>query len=125
VQTTQASIVGKGAGIMSIVGHLLGALFKTFFKVIFSTILGAAVGGGATLLVAYQQTNQRASLWPPHGATEIAAIAIAVLSGYAIGLTVLTGAAVKGLLSAGGLAVKEATTTGNIIEDVVKVADRK
>ena len=105
---------------MSIIGHLLSTLFKTFFRVLFSTILGAAVGGGATLLVAYQQTNQHTSLWPPHGTTAIAAIAIAVLSGYATGLTVLVGAAIKGLLTASGEVVKEATTTGNIVEDVVK-----
>jgi hypothetical protein len=110
---------------MQVIGHFFGTLFRTFFRVILSAILGGAVGGGATLLVAYQQAKQHGSLWPPQGATEIAAIAIAILSAYAIGLTVLAGAAVHGLLEAGGLVLKEATTTGNIVENVVKAADHK
>jgi hypothetical protein len=106
---------------MQIIGQLVGALFKTFFKTIFFAIVGAAVGGGATLLVSsYEKTNQLSIQWPPQGLTLIAAIAVAVLSGYAVGLTVLAGAAIRGLITAGEDVVKEATTVGNLTEDVVK-----
>jgi hypothetical protein len=104
---------------MKVIGNLLGALFKAFFRTVFGAIIGAAIGGGAVLLISNHQTGT--AIWPlPGGLTEVAAIAVAVLSGYAVGLTVLAAAAIHGLVNAGEEVVKEATTAGNLTEDVVK-----
>ena len=105
---------------MQVIGNLISALFKAFFRTVFGAIIGAAIGGGATILAAHQWANSSANLWPPTGLTEVATIVIAVLSGYAVGLTVLAAAVVKGLFTAGGDVVKEATTAGNLAEDAVK-----
>lgn len=103
---------------MAVIGQFISGAFKAFFKTIFGAIIGAVIGGGATLLLSHQMAST--SLWPPSGLTEIAAIAVAILSGYAVGLTVLASAVVRGLITAGGDVVKEATTAGNLAEDALK-----
>jgi hypothetical protein len=106
---------------MQVIGNLIGALFKTFFKTLFSAIIGAAVGGAGTLLVFHQMTTPQTTIWPlPGGLAGIFTIVVAALAGYAVGLTVLAAAAVRGLLTAGGDVVKEATTAGNLAEDALK-----
>jgi hypothetical protein len=106
---------------MKVIGNLLGALFRAFFRTVFGAIIGAAIGGGATLAVFHQMSNPQTSIWPlPGGLAEIFAIVVAVLSCYAVGLTVLAAAAVRGLVEAGEGVVKEATTAGNLAEDAIK-----
>jgi hypothetical protein len=78
---------------MSLLFHLLGALFRAFFKVVFTALAFGVVAGGATLGVAYQQSHQ----WPPKTLTDAAAIAIAVLAAYAAGLTAVVNEAIKGV----------------------------
>jgi hypothetical protein len=78
---------------MSVIVHLIGAAFRAFFRILFTAIVCAGIGGGATLAVGYQQTGH----WPPQTMNEVAAIAIALLSAYAGGLTVLVKEAVKGV----------------------------
>jgi len=87
---------------MTLVFHLLRALFHAFFRITFSALICAGIGGGATLLVAYQQTGQ----WPPKTLTEVAAIAIAILGAYAGGLTMLVKEAVKGVATVEKGAIK-------------------
>ncbi len=103
---------------MKVIGQLISGLFKAFFRTVFGVIIGAVIGGGATLVLSHQMANT--SLWPPTGLTEIATIAVAILSGYAVGLTVLAAAVVRGLVTAGEDVVKEATTAGNLAEDALK-----
>jgi hypothetical protein len=78
---------------MSLLFRLLGAMFRAFFRVVLAGLLFAALAGGATLGIAYQQTHQ----WPPKTLTDAAAIAIAALAAYAAGLTVVVHEAVKGV----------------------------
>jgi hypothetical protein len=80
---------------MTLIMHLARALFRAFFRILLSALVFAGIGGGATLLISYQQTGQ----WPPRTLTEAAAIAIAVLSAYAAALTVLIREAVKGVIT--------------------------
>jgi hypothetical protein len=78
---------------MSLLFRLVGALFRAFFRVVLTALVFAALAGGATLGIAYQQSHQ----WPPKKLTDAAAIAIAVLAAYAAGLTVVVHEAVKGV----------------------------
>jgi hypothetical protein len=82
---------------MSLLFHLLGALFRAFFRVVLTALAFAAMAGGATLGIAYQQTHQ----WPPKTLTDAAAIAIAILAAYAAGLTVVVHEVVKGIEQVG------------------------
>ena len=104
---------------MGVIGHLIATAFRAFFRLIFTFVLGVLVGGGATLLVAYQGQPH----WPPDQHTELAAGAIALLLGYGMALTVLTIEAVHALLATANLARKEAFSTGNIIEHGVKAVE--
>src|SRR5260370_38412906 len=101
---------------MGVIGHLIATAFRAFFRLIFTFVLGVLVGGGATLLVAYQGHPH----WPPDQHTELAAGAIALLLGYGMALTVLTLEAVHPLLAAGNLARKEAFSPGNILQHGLK-----
>ena len=104
---------------MKVIGNLLSALFKAFFRTVFGFIIGAVIGGVGTL-VAFNHVSST-SIWPlPGGFAQVFAIVVAVLAGYAVGLTVLAAAAVRGLVDAGEDVVKEATTAGNLAEDAVK-----
>jgi hypothetical protein len=78
---------------MTLLLRLLGALFRAFFRVVFAALAFAIVGGGITLLIAYQQFHQ----WPPKILTDIVAGAIAVLAAYSAGLTVVVHEAMKGV----------------------------
>jgi hypothetical protein len=78
---------------MSLLFRLMRALFSAFFRIVFTALAFAVIAGGATLIVAYQQSHQ----WPPKALTDVVAGVIAVLSAYAAGLTVLVHEAVKGV----------------------------
>ena len=104
---------------MAVIGHLIGTAFRAFFRILFAFVLAAALGAGVTLLVSYTQTHA----WPPTRLTEIAAIAIAVLAGYACAITVLMGEGVRALLKTVKFAEKEALSTGNLVEHGVKAVE--
>jgi ABC-type Fe3+-siderophore transport system permease subunit len=76
---------------MLVFRHVLGTVVKVFFKVVFATLIFAAIGAAAVLVVSYVTSGQ----WPPQSLTIVVVIAIAVLSGYAGGMTVLMGEAVR------------------------------
>jgi len=104
---------------MGVIGHLFATAFRAFFRLILTFVLGVLVGGGATLLIAYQGQPH----WPPDQHTAYAALAIALLLGYGMALTVLMIEAVHALLATVNLARKEAFSTGNIIEHGVKAVE--
>src|SRR5258708_37727322 len=97
---------------MGVIGHLIATAFRAFFRLIFTFVVGVLVGGGATLLVAYQGQPH----WPPDQHTELAAGAIALLLGYGMALTGLTIEAGHGLFATANLARKEAFRTRHIIQ---------
>ncbi len=101
------------------IGHLFKSLFRAFFKVVLSLVICAAIGAAATLIVSYVALGQ----WPPARLSEIAAIAVAVLAGYAGAVTALMGEAVRGLLAAARVAEHEALSTGNLVEHGVKAVE--
>src|SRR5260221_883653 len=101
---------------MGVIGHLIATAFRAFFRLIFTFVLGVLVGGGATLLVAYQGQPH----WPPDQHTELAAGAIALLLGYGMALTVLTLEAVQAPLATANLPRQKAFTTGHIIQPGAK-----
>jgi hypothetical protein len=78
---------------MSLLFRLMRALFGAFFRIVFTALAFAGIAGGATLIVAYQQSHQ----WPPKTLTDVVAGVIAVLAAYAAALTVLVREAVKGV----------------------------
>lgn len=88
---------------MTLILRLLRALFRAFFRIVFTALIFAAIGAGATLLVAYQQNPH----WPPTTLVIVTAAVIGVLAGYAAGLTTLVGEAVKGVEDAEKDVVKE------------------
>jgi hypothetical protein len=104
---------------MSVIGHLVGTLVRTIFKVLLAIIVGGAAGAGVTLAVAHSQTQQ----WAPQGLTLAATIAIGALSAACCGLLVLMGAAIRGLLATGKLAVKEATSPAGLALEAVRVME--
>jgi hypothetical protein len=74
-----------------LVRHLLRTIFKIFFQVVLATLICAAIGAVAVLVVSFVMVRQ----WPPSQLTIIALVAIAVLSGYAGGMTVLMSEAIR------------------------------
>src|SRR5260221_14555505 len=104
---------------MGVIGHLIATAFRAFFRLIFTFVLGVLVGGGATLLVAYQGQPH----WPPDQHTELAAGAIALLLGYGMALTVLTLEAVHALLATANLPPKKALSPRNILKHRAKAPE--
>lgn len=78
---------------MTLLGHLVKVAFHAFFRIVGVSLLFIAIGFGAGLLVGYQATR----VWPPSIPEYIAAGAVALLLGYAVGLTVLVREAIHGV----------------------------
>jgi hypothetical protein len=106
--------------VIAMIGQIFKSLFHAFFKVVLTLVICAVVGSGVTLLVAYIALRQ----WPPSHLTLIATVAIAVLSAYSGALTVLLGEVIRGLVAALRLTEREALSTGNLVENSIKAAER-
>jgi hypothetical protein len=81
---------------MGIIGNIIKFFFRAFFRIIFSSLLAAIIGAGLALLISFLVTN----IWPPTTLTIAAAIVIAVLAAYAVGMTVLVGEAIAAVRDA-------------------------
>lgn len=81
---------------MNIFGHLLRALLRAFLRILIAAVVCALIAAGAVLVASYSQTHQ----WPPHGLTELALIAFAIIGAYAGATTVLLVEVVRGVLGA-------------------------
>jgi len=81
---------------MGIIGNVIKFFFRAFFRIIFSSLLAVIIGAGLTLLVSFLVTNT----WPPTTLTIAAAVVIAVLAAYAVGMTVLVGEAIAAVRDA-------------------------
>jgi hypothetical protein len=75
--------------------RLVPAAFRALFRMIFLGLLSALVAGGITLVVSYVNTPHWH--WPPATLTLIAAVAIALLAGYAVALTTLVQEVIRGV----------------------------
>jgi TPP-dependent indolepyruvate ferredoxin oxidoreductase alpha subunit len=89
---------------MRIIGHLITTGCRTVWRILFMSLFAAALAAGVAILVGYEGTRQ----WPPTQLMYVAAGAFAVLSAYAVGLTVLLSESVKALVDAAKLAEREA-----------------
>jgi hypothetical protein len=89
---------------MRIMGHLITTGCRTIWRILFMSLFAAALGAGVALLVAYEGTRQ----WPPTQLMYVAAVALAVVAGYAVGVTVLLSESVKALVDAATVAEREA-----------------
>ena len=78
---------------MYLLRHLISTAFKAFFRMLFFGVFFAAIGAAIVLIVSYSNSPH----WPPSALTIAAAIAVAVLAGYASALTVLVREAVRGV----------------------------
>ncbi len=65
--------------------HLIPAALHAIVRMVFLGLLFAVIAGGVVLGVAYANTPH----WPPSSLTLLVAAVIAVLAGYAVGLTTL------------------------------------
>lgn len=81
---------------MMLFSHLAKTAVRAFFRIALVIVLFGAIGVGASLLVAFQTTNE----WPPTMRTDIIGGFIGVLLGYAAGLTVLVREAIRGVRTA-------------------------
>jgi hypothetical protein len=81
---------------MLVVSHVLKTAVRAFFRIAFTFVLVGAIGGGLSLLVAYQTTQE----WPPTVLTDMIGGTIGVLLGYAAGLRVLVREAIPGVRTA-------------------------
>lgn len=100
---------------MLVFRHVLGTVFKVFFRVVLATLIFAVIGAAAVLIVSTVATGKWQ--WPPQPLTTVATVAIAILSGYAGGMTVLLSAAVREAIK-GIRAVEQ--DVGNVIGDAEK-----
>lgn len=81
---------------MAVFAHIFKSLFRAFVRIFFTALFCAALAAGVVALVSYEATRQ----WPPHQLTIFAMVALAVLAGYAGGITVLLSEAVHGAIAA-------------------------
>ena len=65
--------------------HLIPEALHAIVHMVFLGLLCAVIAGGVVLGVAYAHTHH----WPPSSLTLLVAAVIAVLAGYAVGLTTL------------------------------------
>jgi hypothetical protein len=79
---------------MFVLRRLVPAAFRALFRMIFLGLLSALVAGGITLAISYVNTPHWH--WPPDTLTIIAAVAIALLAGYAVALTTLVREVIQG-----------------------------
>lgn len=98
---------------MLVFRHVLGTVVKVFFRVVLATLICAVIGAAAVLIVSYVVGGA----WPPQPLTTAAAVAIAVLSGYAGGMTVLMSAAIHEAVQAIRAVEQD---VGNVIGDAEK-----
>jgi hypothetical protein len=84
----------EGDTLMFVLGRLVPAAFRALFRMIFLGLVAALVAGGITLEVSYVNTPHWH--WPPATLTIIAAVAIALLAGYAVALTTLVQEVIRG-----------------------------
>ena len=80
---------------MFVLRRLIPAAFRAIFRMIFLGLLAALVAGGATLAISYVNTPHWH--WPPDTLTIVAAVAIALLAGYAAALTTLVQEVIRGV----------------------------
>jgi hypothetical protein len=92
-QTTKRQ---KGDPNLFALRHLIPAAFRALIRMVVLSLLFAVVAGGITLGVAYVNTPR----WPPSVLTIVAAAVIAVLAGYAAGLTTLVREVIRGVKDA-------------------------
>jgi hypothetical protein len=92
-QTTKRQ---KGDTDLFALRHLIPAAFRALFRMVFWSLLFAVVAGGITLGIAYENTPR----WPPSVLTIVATAVIAVLAGYAAGLTTLVREVIRGVKDA-------------------------
>ncbi|GEM_PF-891893 len=76
--------------------HLIPAAFRALVRMIFLGILFALIAGGIVLAVAYATTPH----WPPSTLTIVTAVVVALLAGYAVGLTTLVREVIRGVKAA-------------------------
>ena len=89
---------------MGEIGHIIGTLFRALLKILFVGIICGLIGAGLVLFLSYvKTTSTHFDLL-----TEIAAIAVGILSLYAGGVTVLMVEAVKAARAAARSVEKEA-----------------
>lgn len=89
---------------MRIMGHLITTGCRTFWRILFMSLFAAVLAAGVALLVAYEGTRQ----WPPTQLVYVAVAAFAVVSAYAVGVTVLLSESVKALVDAATMMEREA-----------------
>ena len=77
---------------MFAVRHLIPAALRAIVRMVFLGIVFAVIAGGVVLGVAYASTPH----WPPSFLTLLVAAVIAVLAGYAVGLTTLVRDVLRG-----------------------------
>ena len=80
---------------MFVLRRLIPAAFRAFFRMVFLGLLSALVAGGITLAISYD--NAPHWHWPPDTLTIVAAVAIALLAGYAVALTTLVREVIQGV----------------------------
>jgi hypothetical protein len=90
-----ATGIVEGDTLMFVLGRLVPAAFRALFRMIVLGLLAAVVAGGITLEVSYVNTPHWH--WPPATLTIIAAVAIALLAGYAVALTTLVQEVIRGV----------------------------
>jgi uncharacterized protein (DUF697 family) len=104
-------------GVESAAGHILRAVGRAFVKVLTGFLAGGVVGAGAVEGVQYFHNGGFSSLG------HIAAAVFGVVLGYAVGLTMAVGEAIRALLDAGKEAAKGAENLEKtVVGDAEKVA---
>ena len=73
--------------------HLIPSAFHAVVHMVFLGVLFAVIAGGVVLGVAYATTTPH---WPPSSLALVVAAVIAVLAGYAVGLTTLVRDVLRG-----------------------------
>lgn len=105
---------------MGEIGHIIGTLFKALLKILLVGVICGLIGAGIVLLLSFVKTgSSHFDLL-----TEIAAIAVGILSLYAGGVTVLMVEAVKAARAAARSVEKEAGAAfkdaGGVVQGIEK-----
>ncbi len=77
---------------MFAIRHLIPSVFHAVVHMVFLGVLFAVIAGGVVLGVAYATTSH----WPPSSLALVIAAVIALLAGYAVGLTTLVRDVLRG-----------------------------
>jgi hypothetical protein len=81
---------------MKVLAFLVRTTDRLASRVLLSALFSAVVAAGVTLLVAYEGTRQ----WPPQQLTYVALVLFAGFAAYGAAVSVLLGAALRGLVQA-------------------------